>query len=111
MVQKLVITTKSVEYMPFFLSLFSFLNGVTWTAYALIQFDPYIAVRNFVLLVYIYSVNYLCSKLEIWKLHVTSFMKCMICNVVLSCKLNVVSKIRNFLLRSQSSVLDSRNLT
>ncbi|WOG88100.1 hypothetical protein DCAR_0207334 [Daucus carota subsp. sativus] len=45
-VMKLVITTKSVEYMPFFLSLFSFLNGVAWTAYALIKFDPYIAAPN-----------------------------------------------------------------
>lgn len=52
-VQKLVITTKSVEYMPFFLSLFSFLNGVAWTAYALIKFDPYIAVRDFILIFYL----------------------------------------------------------
>ncbi|KAJ0498862.1 putative SWEET sugar transporter [Helianthus annuus] len=41
-VMKLVITTKSVEFMPFFLSLFSLLNGVSWTVYALIRFDPYI---------------------------------------------------------------------
>lgn len=45
-VMKMVIRTKSVEYMPFFLSLFSFLNGVCWTAYALIRFDPYIAAPN-----------------------------------------------------------------
>ncbi|MCD7450919.1 hypothetical protein HAX54_008981 [Datura stramonium] len=43
---KLVIKTKSVEYMPFFLSLFSFLNGVSWTAYALIRFDAYILAPN-----------------------------------------------------------------
>ncbi|KAL6543989.1 Bidirectional sugar transporter sweet7 [Orobanche gracilis] len=43
---KLVITTKSVEYMPFFLSLFSFLNGISWTAYALIRIDPFIAAPN-----------------------------------------------------------------
>lgn len=45
-VMKLVITTKSVEYMPFFLSLFSFFNGVCWTSYALTSFDPYIAAPN-----------------------------------------------------------------
>ncbi|KAI3421439.1 uncharacterized protein J3R85_012250, partial [Psidium guajava] len=43
-VMKLVITTKSVEYMPFFLSLASFANGLCWTAYALIRFDVFIAV-------------------------------------------------------------------
>lgn len=45
-VMKLVITTKSVEYMPFFLSLFSLLNGISWTVYALIRFDPYIVIPN-----------------------------------------------------------------
>lgn len=42
--QKLVITTKSVEYMPFFLSLASLGNGLAWTTYALIHFDPFIVV-------------------------------------------------------------------
>ncbi|KAL3817897.1 hypothetical protein ACJIZ3_003802 [Penstemon smallii] len=45
-VMKLVIKTRSVEYMPFFLSLFSFLNGVSWTAYALFQIDPFIVTPN-----------------------------------------------------------------
>ncbi|KAL0326688.1 UNVERIFIED_CONTAM: Bidirectional sugar transporter SWEET7 [Sesamum angustifolium] len=45
-VMKLVMRTRSVEYMPFFLSFFSFLNGVSWTAYALIRFDPFIAAPN-----------------------------------------------------------------
>lgn len=45
-VMKLVITSKSVEYMPFFLSLASFGNGVSWTTYALIPFDPFIAIPN-----------------------------------------------------------------
>ncbi|KAI4315554.1 hypothetical protein L6164_028350 [Bauhinia variegata] len=45
-VMKLVITTKSVEYMPFFLSLASFGNGVAWTTYALIRFDPFITIPN-----------------------------------------------------------------
>ncbi|XP_030530243.1 bidirectional sugar transporter SWEET4 [Rhodamnia argentea] len=45
-VMKLVITTKSVEFMPFFLSLASFANGLCWTAYALIRFDVFIAAPN-----------------------------------------------------------------
>nr|GMC97946.1 bidirectional sugar transporter SWEET7 [Ipomoea batatas] len=45
-VMKLVISTKSVEYMPFFLSLFSFANAVSWTAYAFIRIDPYILAPN-----------------------------------------------------------------
>ncbi|XP_022146077.1 bidirectional sugar transporter SWEET4-like [Momordica charantia] len=45
-VMKLVIKTKSVEYMPFFLSFASFANGVVWTAYACIRFDPFITVPN-----------------------------------------------------------------
>ncbi|KAM5571226.1 hypothetical protein ABKV19_011707 [Rosa sericea] len=46
-VMKLVITTKSVEYMPFFLSFASFANGLAWTAYALIRFDPFITLSCF----------------------------------------------------------------
>ncbi|KAI5406771.1 hypothetical protein KIW84_053156 [Lathyrus oleraceus] len=45
-IMKLVIKTKSVEFMPFFLSLASFSNGVSWTIYALIPFDPFIAIPN-----------------------------------------------------------------
>uniref|UniRef100_A0A7N0R9Q2 Bidirectional sugar transporter SWEET n=1 Tax=Kalanchoe fedtschenkoi TaxID=63787 RepID=A0A7N0R9Q2_KALFE len=45
-VMKMVITTKSVEYMPFTLSLASFANGACWLLYALFQFDPFIAVPN-----------------------------------------------------------------
>ncbi|KAF3448742.1 hypothetical protein FNV43_RR09455 [Rhamnella rubrinervis] len=45
-VMKMVITTKSVEYMPFFLSFASFANAVTWTTFALIRFDPFIAAPN-----------------------------------------------------------------
>lgn len=45
-VMKLVITTKSVEFMPFFLSLASLANGVAWTTYALIRFDPFITIPN-----------------------------------------------------------------
>ncbi|CAI9093423.1 OLC1v1028923C2 [Oldenlandia corymbosa var. corymbosa] len=45
-VMKMVIKTKSVEYMPFFLSLASFANGVSWTAYALFKFDVFIFAPN-----------------------------------------------------------------
>ena len=44
--QKLVVRTKSVEYMPFSLSLASFGNAVSWTAYSLIPFDPFMAVSS-----------------------------------------------------------------
>ncbi|CAN6272427.1 unnamed protein product [Urochloa humidicola] len=45
-VMKMVIQTKSVEYMPLFLSLASLANGVCWTTYALIRFDLYITIPN-----------------------------------------------------------------
>lgn len=44
--QKMVIQTKSVEYMPLFLSLASLASGICWTAYALIEFDLYITVSH-----------------------------------------------------------------
>lgn len=43
-----VIKTKSVEYMPFTLSLVNFLNGCCWTAYALIKFDLYVTVSTYI---------------------------------------------------------------
>ncbi|KAE8736025.1 methyl-CpG-binding domain-containing protein 9-like isoform X1 [Hibiscus syriacus] len=43
---KKVFDTKSVEYMPFWLSLAGFSNGICWTIYALIQFDIFILVSN-----------------------------------------------------------------
>ncbi|KAK9747927.1 hypothetical protein RND81_02G024000 [Saponaria officinalis] len=45
-VMKMVIKTKSVKYMPFGLSLTNFLNGACWTAYACIQFDPWMVIPN-----------------------------------------------------------------
>ncbi|XP_038878919.1 bidirectional sugar transporter SWEET4-like [Benincasa hispida] len=45
-VMKLVIKTKSVEYMPLSLSVASFANGVAWTIYACLPFDPYILIPN-----------------------------------------------------------------
>lgn len=45
-VMKKVITTKSVKYMPFYLSLANFANGLVWATYALLKFDPYILIPN-----------------------------------------------------------------
>ncbi|KAG2694735.1 hypothetical protein I3760_08G159000 [Carya illinoinensis] len=41
-----VIKTKSVEYMPFFLSFFLFLNAGIWTTYAVLVKDYFIGVPN-----------------------------------------------------------------
>ncbi|RZC44576.1 hypothetical protein C5167_037525 [Papaver somniferum] len=45
-VMLLVIRTKSVEYMPFFLLLANFLNGGTWLTFTLLRFDLYIFISN-----------------------------------------------------------------
>ncbi|CAN1179786.1 Bidirectional sugar transporter SWEET5 [Linum perenne] len=45
-VMKMVFQTKSVKYMPFFLSFAGFWNGVVWTVYALLKFDINILVPN-----------------------------------------------------------------
>ncbi|MBA0729257.1 hypothetical protein Golax_020565, partial [Gossypium laxum] len=45
-VMRTVIKTKSVEYMPFLLSFFLFLNAGVWSAYALLVEDIYIGVPN-----------------------------------------------------------------
>ncbi|RZC48063.1 hypothetical protein C5167_041026 [Papaver somniferum] len=41
-----VYKTKSLEYMPFWLSLACFLNGLCWLAYSLLGFDKYILTSN-----------------------------------------------------------------
>ncbi|KAL5056046.1 hypothetical protein RYX36_036728 [Vicia faba] len=42
-----VIKTKSVKYMPFWLSVANFLNGLCWTSYSLIHpFDIYVLISN-----------------------------------------------------------------
>ncbi|KAK4568578.1 hypothetical protein RGQ29_004122 [Quercus rubra] len=41
-----VIRTKSVKYMPFFISLAYFCNGVIWVIYAILKLDVFILVPN-----------------------------------------------------------------
>ncbi|KAK3018291.1 hypothetical protein RJ639_003559 [Escallonia herrerae] len=41
-----VIATRSVEFMPFWLSAASFSNGLIWMVYALLRFDLYILIAN-----------------------------------------------------------------
>ncbi|KAI3454516.1 hypothetical protein Pfo_011179 [Paulownia fortunei] len=45
-IMKRVIKTKSVKFMPFYLSLANFANGIVWFIYALIKFDPFILIPN-----------------------------------------------------------------
>lgn len=42
----MVIRTRSVQYMPFLLSLFNFLNGLIWTLYSIVTQDIFIAVTS-----------------------------------------------------------------
>ncbi|EHA8590170.1 hypothetical protein COCNU_scaffold015884G000010 [Cocos nucifera] len=43
---RMVVKTKSVEYMPFFLSFFLFLNGGVWSGYSVLVQDYFIGVPN-----------------------------------------------------------------
>ncbi|XP_058088884.1 bidirectional sugar transporter SWEET6b-like [Magnolia sinica] len=46
LVMKMVVATKSVEFMPLTLSLASFFNGICWTIYALLDFDLFVLIPN-----------------------------------------------------------------
>ncbi|KAJ6762650.1 BIDIRECTIONAL SUGAR TRANSPORTER SWEET [Salix purpurea] len=43
---KTVVSAKSVEYMPFLLSFFLFINGGVWTVYAFLTKDYFIGIPN-----------------------------------------------------------------
>ncbi|KAL3529585.1 hypothetical protein ACH5RR_008907 [Cinchona calisaya] len=45
-VMRRVITTKSVKYMPFYLSLANFANGSCWFTYGFLKFDPFVVIPN-----------------------------------------------------------------
>ncbi|XWS57487.1 hypothetical protein CRYUN_Cryun09bG0178400 [Craigia yunnanensis] len=45
-IMKTVVTTKGVEYMPFLLSFVLFINGLTWTVYAVLTRDWFIGIPN-----------------------------------------------------------------
>ncbi|XP_059632747.1 bidirectional sugar transporter SWEET17-like isoform X2 [Cornus florida] len=62
-----VVTTKSVEYMPFFLSFFLFLNGGIWALYALLVQDYFLGISWFASLLFLgegFTVSGLVSEIN-----------------------------------------------
>lgn len=57
--QRRVIQTKSVKYMPFLLSFANFANGIIWTTYALLKWDPFIVVIIIIVLVFFFTESLL----------------------------------------------------
>ncbi|KAL7205288.1 hypothetical protein ACSBR2_018265 [Camellia fascicularis] len=51
---KTVVMSKSVEYMPFFLSFFSFFNGGIWTFYSVLAQDWFLGVSFYLSLIFCY---------------------------------------------------------
>lgn len=45
-IMRTVIATKSVEFMPFFLSFFLFLNGGVWAVWAVLEQDVFVGIPN-----------------------------------------------------------------
>lgn len=70
-IMRMVIQTKSVEFMPLSLSVASFFNGLCWTIYALIRFDLFITIPNCLGLVFstaqlvLFAVYYKSTKRQI----------------------------------------------
>ncbi|KAM0938100.1 putative SWEET sugar transporter [Dioscorea sansibarensis] len=61
-IMRLVIRTKSVKYMPFYLSLAGCLNGIDWAIYGFIHFDIFVVLPNGIgaLLALIQLILYCC---------------------------------------------------
>ena len=55
--QKTVVTTKSVEFMPFMLSFFFFLNGGIWAFYALLVRDIFLGLSAFSFLFFLIFIE------------------------------------------------------